>query len=260
MNEPASDVIAARARAAGDADVAARVERRRHTWRIVAVIWLAPVRRSVGQRRATVMTISLGGAPGPRTGGLTAIGRPRGAGTAARAAEAHAAHAAATAAPGATGDHAADRRSRCRRGRHAPSRRRQAGRPRRRSRRATAAPASRPARAARASASRPAAAVQKGIEVETPNFCCPGYLEQMVRVAIERAWDRAPGRAGVTTLRFRILRNGTIDGISVVRIERQPADRRRRLARASGSTQTLPELPREFPDSSLALRMRFENR
>ena len=30
--------------------------------------------------------------------------------------------------------------------------------------------------------------------------------------------------------------------------------------RALGLTQTLPELPREFPDSSLALRMRFENR
>ena len=30
---------------------------------------------------------------------------------------------------------------------------------------------------------------QKGIEVETPNFCCPAYLEQ-VRIAIERGWER----------------------------------------------------------------------
>ena len=98
---------------------------------------------------------------------------------------------------------------------------------------------------------------QKGIEVETPNFCCPGYLE-VVRVAIERAWVRAPG-VGVTTLRFRILRNGKIDGVSVFESSNNRSIDDAAL-RAIGLTQTLPELPREFPDSSLALRMRFENR
>ena len=61
------------------------------------------------------------------------------------------------------------------------------------------------------------------------------------------------------TMRFRILRNGTIDGISVFQSSNDRSIDDAAL-RALGLTQTLPALPREFPDSSLALRMRFENR
>ena len=64
---------------------------------------------------------------------------------------------------------------------------------------------------------------------------------------------------GVTTLRFRILRNGTIDGISVFESSNNRTIDDAAL-RALALTRTLPELPREFPDGSLALRMRFENR
>jgi protein TonB len=254
MNEPASDVIVARAHSGGTLtsplvwSVAAHVA-------IVAAIWLAPVHRAVDTPRL-VMTINMGGAPGPRTGGLTEMG-----------------------------------------GRAVPEPPPEAPKPTPRSpppppppaRQATTLPIGkpvppRPARAEPAPPSRTPAAQepprdgstrvetgargqgfglatggngQKGIEVETPNFCCPGYLE-VVRVAIERAWVRAPG-VGVTTLRFRILRNGKIDGISVFESSNnRPIDDA--ALRALGLTQTLPELPREFPDSSLALRMRFENR
>jgi hypothetical protein len=71
MNEPASDVIAARAHAGGTLtsplvwSVAAHVA-------IVAAIWPAPYRRAVDTPRL-VMTIT-SGAPGPRTGGLTGRG------------------------------------------------------------------------------------------------------------------------------------------------------------------------------------------
>ena len=249
MNEPASDVIAARARAQGTLmptlvwSVAGHLA-------IVAAIWLAPA-RSPDNTPRTVMTINLGGAPGPRSGGLTQMGgRPV---------------------------------------EPTPEPAKPAPRtppPPPPSRPVAALPAkAAPARPARTEPSRTAPSVPepprdgntrtetgargqgfglatggnagKGIEVETPDFCCPGYLE-VVRVAIERAWVRAPG-VGVTTLRFRILRNGTIEGISVFESSNNRSIDDAAL-RALALTQTLPELPREFPDRSLALRMRFENR
>jgi TonB family protein len=60
-------------------------------------------------------------------------------------------------------------------------------------------------------------------------------------------------------LRFRIQRNGTIDSVTVFQSSNsQLIDDA--AQRAVARTQTLPALPREFPDTSLALRMRFENR
>jgi protein TonB len=253
MNEPASDVIAARARGQGPLmpslvwSVAAHAA-------IVAAIWLAPARRSSETPRL-VMIVNLGGAVGPRAGGLTEMG-----------------------------------------GRAVPQPPPDAPKPQPRTppppppaRQATTLPSEKPAppkptRADPSPSTRTPAAQEpprdgstrtetgargqgfglatggngaKGIEVENPNFCCPGYLE-VVRVAIERAWVRAPG-VGVVTMRFRILRNGTIEGISVFQSSNDRTVDDAAL-RALALTRTLPELPREFPDSSLALRMRFENR
>jgi TonB family protein len=249
MNEPASDVIAARAGAQGTLmptlvwSVAGHLA-------IAAAIWLAPA-RSPNDTPRLVMTVNLGGAPGPRSGGLTQQGGRR-------------------VEPTPEPPKAAPR---------TPP-------PPPPSRSVAALPAkAAPARPARTEPARTAPSVpepprdgntrvetgargqgfglatggngQRGIEVETPNFCCPGYLE-VVRVAIERAWVRAPG-IGVTTLRFRILRNGTIEGVSVFESSSNRTIDDAAL-RALALTRTLPELPREFPDGSLALRMRFENR
>jgi TonB family protein len=249
MNEPASDVIAARAGAQGTLmptlvwSVAGHLA-------IAAAIWLAPA-RSPNDTPRLVMTVNLGGAPGPRSGGLTQQGGRR-------------------VEPTPEPPKAAPR---------TPP-------PPPPSRSVAALPAkAAPARPTRTEPARTAPSVpepprdgntrvetgargqgfglatggngQRGIEVETPNFCCPGYLE-VVRVAIERAWVRAPG-IGVTTLRFRILRNGTIEGVSVFESSSNRTIDDAAL-RALALTRTLPELPREFPDGSLALRMRFENR
>ena len=249
MNEPASDIIASRARAQSPLmptlvwSVAGHVA-------IVAAIWLAPARTPNDTPRL-VMTVNLGGAPGPRSGGLTQQGG--------------------------------------RRVEPTPEPPKPAPRtpPPPPSRTAAALPAkAAPARPVRSEPSRTTAQAipeppqdgntrtetgargqgfglatggngGQGIQVENPNFCCPGYLE-VVRAAIERAWVRSPG-AGVTTMRFRILRNGSIDSISVFQSSNNQAIDNAAV-RALTLTQTLPELPREFPDSSLALRMRFENR
>jgi TonB family protein len=248
MNEPASDVIAARARAQSTLmptlvwSVAGHVA-------IVAAIWLAPTRVSSEVPRL-VMTVNLGGAPGPRTGGLTQQGGRRVEPTP-----------------------------------EPPKPAPKAPPPPARSTAAALPTKVAPARPERQEPSRTAPSIpepprdgstrtetgargqgfglatggngQRGIETETPDFCCPGYLE-VVRVAIERAWVRAPG-VGVVTMRFRILRNGTIDSVSVFQTsQNRPIDDA--AVRAIGLTRTLPELPREFPDSSLTLRMRFENR
>jgi TonB family protein len=85
-----------------------------------------------------------------------------------------------------------------------------------------------------------------------------GYLEQ-VRIAIERGWERAPGVTGVAIVRFRINRNGAIDSISIVQPSGNPLIDAA-AARAVSRVPTVPALPPEFPDSTLALRLRFENR
>ena len=251
MNEPASDVIAARARAQGTLmptlawSVAAHIA-------IVAAIWLAPA-STANQTPRTVMTINLGGTPGPRAGGLTQTG-----------------------------------------GRAVPEQPPEPPKPVPRTpppppaREVAALPSPKaaPARPARSEPAPAAPSVpeppregstrtetgargqgfglatggtgQKGIELEVTNFCCPGYLE-LVRTAIERGWERTPGATGVTTVRFRILRAGTFDSVSIVQSSGNPT-LDAAAARAISRVQTPLPLPNEFPDSSLALRMRFENR
>ena len=251
MNEPASDVIAARR----DAPVtltptlvwslAAHVA-------LVAAIWLAPARSS-NQTARLVMTVSLSGAPGPRVGGLTPMGGREVLPT--------------PEPPKPTPPRPP-----------APQPSRPVA--------ALPSPKAAPARPARTESARTAPATpeapregstrvetgargqgfglatggngQKGIETETPDFCCPAYLE-IVRIAVERAWLRVPGALGSTTMRFRIQRNGTIDSISMVQSSNnQQIDAA--AARALASVPLVPPLPNEFTGSTLALRMRFENR
>lgn len=253
MNEPASEIIAARARVQPTLTPTLAWSIAGHL-AIVVAIWLAPA-RSADDTTRVVMTVNLGGASGPRAGGLTPMG-----------------------------------------GRAVPERVPEPPKPAPRTpppppSRPTAAalpsPKAAPARPARTEAARSAPAAPeepregntrvetgargqgfglatggagpKGLEVENvTNFCCPGYLE-LVRVAIERAWSRAPGMTGVTTMRFRILRNGTIDSVSLVQSSGNPSIDAA-AERALVSTRTIPPLPNEFSDSSLTLRMRFENR
>jgi len=254
MNEPASDIIAARARTQATLMPTIAWSVAGHL-AIVAAIWLAPARAVETPR--LVMTVNLGGAPGPRAGGLTQTG-----------------------------------------GRAVPEQppeppKPQPVPPRPAPPRQTAAlplPSAAPARPARREPAPPAPSAPsapeppregstrvetgargqgfglatggnagKGLEVEgVTNFCCPGYLE-LVRVAIERGWERTPGVVGVTTMRFRILRNGTIDSVSIVQSSGNPT-LDTAAARAIARAVNLQPLPPEFPDSSLALRMRFENR
>jgi TonB family protein len=227
-------------------------------WSVAAhVVLVAALRLTSGLREApdegprTVMTISLGGAPGPRAGGLTTTG----------------------------------------------GRTVQAPRPVEPARRAETPPApkapemalptARPARPTRPQVAPPdavgrtpstGAEPQEGstpvdtgargqgfglstggggsnVQLDVANFCCPEYLEQMVTL-IQRNWDSKHGVSGTTTMRFTITRGGTIERVEVLR----PSG----FFALDGAAQRallqtrLPELPYQFPNPTLTVRMIFE--
>jgi TonB family protein len=94
-----------------------------------------------------------------------------------------------------------------------------------------------------------------GVQLDIGNFCCPEYLEQMIR-AIQQNWQSNQGVAGVVVMHFTITRSGSIENIQVVRpsgfvAHELAAQRALLLAR-------LPELPPQYPNATLGLRLSFE--
>jgi len=94
-----------------------------------------------------------------------------------------------------------------------------------------------------------------GVQLDVGNFCCPEYLEQMVR-AVQQNWQSNQGVAGVVVMKFTITRSGAIENIQVERpsgfvAHELASNRALLLAR-------LPELPVQFPNPTLTVHMRFE--
>ncbi len=88
------------------------------------------------------------------------------------------------------------------------------------------------------------------------NFCCPAYLSQMTDM-IKRNWSQNQGAAGRVQVKFTISRDGTLSNVvvekpsnvSVLDLESQ---------RAILKTAQLPQLPREFSESTLTVHLVFE--
>jgi TonB family protein len=94
-----------------------------------------------------------------------------------------------------------------------------------------------------------------GVQLDVANFCCPEYLEQMVSL-IHRNWQSNQGVGGSTGMKFTITRIGSIEGVSVERPSGfvaldYAAQRALLLTR-------LPELPPQFPNPSLTVHITFE--
>lgn len=263
MNETVSDVIVMRARAADGLTPTLVWSVVIHATMLAAVILLAPGPTQQAPRE--VMTISLGGAPGPRAGGLTQMGG-------------QAAPPLPTPAPQTP--------------QPAPPRPRQTAPPAVRTppratptraappARTAAAPAA-PSRSTSATPSTPATPVPdpgsapvntgargqgfglsggggsgRGVQLDVGNFCCPEYLEQMVTL-IQRNWQQNHGVVGATVMRFTIGRDGTLGAISVEQSSRfvaldSAADRALRL------TQRIAPLPAAFPNPTLTVHMTFD--
>ena len=96
----------------------------------------------------------------------------------------------------------------------------------------------------------------QGVRLDS-DFCCPEYVNQMVNL-IRANWRENRDLVGVTTIKFTILRDGTItdvrleksSGISLLDIEAQ---------RAVLNTRRLPELPQAYTNPTLGVHLDFDD-
>ncbi len=94
-----------------------------------------------------------------------------------------------------------------------------------------------------------------GVQVDVANFCCPEYLSQMITL-IQRNWQSNQGVAGSVVMKFTISRAGTIEN---VQLEQSSGFLAHELTAQRALLLTrLPELPLQFPNPSLTVHMRFE--
>jgi TonB family protein len=93
-----------------------------------------------------------------------------------------------------------------------------------------------------------------GVTVDAVNFCCPDYIATMAEL-VKQNWNGNQGRAGLTTMMFTILKDGVIEGVQV---EKQsgfpPLDAE--AARALRVTR-LPPLPTRYPNPTLTVHLEF---
>jgi TonB family protein len=93
------------------------------------------------------------------------------------------------------------------------------------------------------------------VQLDVGNFCCPEYLSQMVTL-IQRNWQSNQGIAGSVIMKFTITRAGTIESVQV---ERSSGFLAHELTAQRALLLTrLPELPIQFPNPSLTIHMTFE--
>jgi TonB family protein len=94
-----------------------------------------------------------------------------------------------------------------------------------------------------------------GVQVDFANFCCPEYLSQMIAL-IQRNWQSNQGSAGSVIMKFTITRAGTIENVQV---EQSSGFLAHELTAQRALLLTrLPELPIQFPNPTLTVHMRFE--
>lgn len=94
-----------------------------------------------------------------------------------------------------------------------------------------------------------------GGETNLGDFCCPAYLEAMI-AAIYRNWKQNHGVAGSNVVRFIIERDGRVSKIELMKPSGQHLlDRESQVAL---SNARLPALPPEFKDPRLIIRLTFE--
>jgi TonB family protein len=94
-----------------------------------------------------------------------------------------------------------------------------------------------------------------GGETNLANFCCPAYLDAMI-AAIYRNWKQNQGATGTNTVRFVIERDGRITSSELVKPSGHPLlDRESRVV---FTNLRMPALPREFTEPRLIVRLNFE--
>lgn len=253
MSEAVTDVIVSRTREAEGLKTMVLWSTVAHV-AVVAIALALPSRDTEEQPR-TVMTISLGGAAGPRTEGMTQIG-----GRAVQAApqeEQPVRRAEAPPAPKPPAMTLPDPRPRTR-----PQPKPQQAPPQATGRtpstdeqpREGSARVETGARGQGFGLSSSGGGGIGGVKVDS-DFCCPEYLTDMVR-RIQANWDQKQGLVGSSGMKFTILRDGTIQAVQLERpsgfVVLDEAARRALLL------TRLPPLPAAFTNPNLTVYVTFD--
>jgi len=94
-----------------------------------------------------------------------------------------------------------------------------------------------------------------GVQLDVADFCCREYIEDMI-IRVRQYWQQNQPFVGTTTMKFTILRDGTItavqreksSGFEVLDAQAQ---------RALETTRRLAPLPAQFPNQTLTVHMEF---
>lgn len=95
-----------------------------------------------------------------------------------------------------------------------------------------------------------------GATVDVQNFCCPAYLATMVQT-IRSNWNQNQGATGEVQVKFTIYRDGAIGNVEVETssgLFNLDQEARRALVK----TRRLLPLPNEYPDSTLTVHLVFK--
>jgi len=95
-----------------------------------------------------------------------------------------------------------------------------------------------------------------GSYLDVSDFCCPEYLT-MMKDRITRNWNQRSGASGDVMVKFTIQRDGTITAMTV---ERSSGNwiLDSNAQRALYLTRQLPPLPAAFPNASLTVHLNFK--
>jgi TonB family protein len=214
-----------------------------------AMLLMMPAPSMQDDSLKNVMTISLGGAPGPRNGGMTNMS--------ARAAETAPDAAKLPQAPAAT--KAPEMVLPTKKEPLKPS-------PSKASPDARARPVPKAAEATQGDARIDTRAKGVGFGLTTggggatgfldvANFCCPEYLATMIQL-IQRNWDAKQNFAGLTRIKFTIQRDGRLTDVQLEQSSGYFA-LDQTAQRAIVLTRQLPPLPAQFPEPTLTVHLNF---
>lgn len=95
-----------------------------------------------------------------------------------------------------------------------------------------------------------------GGETDLSDFCCPEWVSAMLN-AIEGRWNKNQPERGTTVLRFTIARDGSIDRNTITVVQRSGYGVLDRAAQAALQDVRLPPLPAAYPNPTLTVRLSF---
>ena len=91
-------------------------------------------------------------------------------------------------------------------------------------------------------------------DISSPDFCCPEYVEEMKRRILDR-WRRDQPEIGTVVLTFVIQRDGKV---TEMKTEKSPSSLLEYHARNAFNGLLLPQLPPEYKDQVLRVRLTFD--